>query len=251
MLLGGVLASACSFGGRGRKGTVPVQPDLPPLPDYVEMCVSKAVSLPGKMNGQAWDGIGKIGRKERKLIPDLAKAAAGGGYAAATAAAMHLGPTIFNKVKGPPDLRVRVQLGREFIIRTSMVKDTPIAAFPSSEANCAVIKAKEYGERVQFIVEDLDVGRPEVVGTISLVGIPAESIRKGTWEIFGFDQVVEIGITLQPMEKPKPRAALPPDDETPPPDEATPPAEAPPPAQPAPAQSPPPAEPGIKEPFSA
>lgn len=240
----------CGGSSRGRQGTVPVQPDLPPLPDYVEMCVSKVVALPAKPNGHAWDGIGKINRKARKLLPDLAAAAQGGGYAAAAAAAGSIGVSIFNKVKGPPDMRVRIQLGREFIIRTDMVKDTAIAAFPSSAANCAVIEAKEYSERVQFVVEDLDVGRPEVVGTVSLIGIPHDSIRNGTWAILGFDQVVEISVTLQPMEKPSRREALAP--------EAAPPTVAgdeepvtePPPSQPSPSQPSPSQPPVIKDPFS-
>lgn len=209
------LMTGCSFGGRGRGGTVPTQPDLPPLPEYVEVCVSKVVVLPAKMNGKAWDGVGKINRKQRKLIPDLVAAANGGGYAAAIGAAGSLGTSIFNKVKGPPDLRVQMQLGREQIIRTDMVKDTALAPFEASEANCAVIERKEYSERVQFVVEDMDVGKPEIAGTTSFIGIPVDAIRSGTWQVLGFDTVVEIELTLQPMEKPKRREALPEETEPP------------------------------------
>jgi hypothetical protein len=202
------LLPACSFMGRGSRGTVPVQPDLPPLPDFVEVCVSKAVVLPAKVNGKSWDGIGRANRKARKLLPDLIAASQGGGYAAALAAAGDVGTKVFNKVKGAPDLRVQMQLGREYIVRTDYVKDTAIAPFGASEANCAVIARKEYSERVQFVVEDMDVGKPEVVGTTSFVGIPVDAIRSGTWQVNGFDAVVEIQLTLQPMEKPKDRAPV-------------------------------------------
>lgn len=187
---------------------MPVQPDLPPLPEYVEVCVSKVVVLPGKVNGKAWDGIGRANRKARKLIPDLIAASQGGGYAAALSAAGSVGTTIFNKVKGPPDLRVQMQLGREYIIRTDYVKDTAIAPFGASEANCAVIERKEYSERVMFVVEDMDVGKPEIVGTNSFVGIPPEAIRSGKWQVMGFDAVVEIELTMQAMEKASSRPAL-------------------------------------------
>lgn len=185
-----------------------MQPDLPPLPEYVEVCVSKAVVLPAKVNGKSWDGIGRANRKARKLIPDLIAASQGGGYAAALAAAGDVGTKIFNKVKGAPDLRVQMQLGREYIVRTDYVKDTAIAPFGASEANCAVIAQKEYSERVQFVVEDMDVGKPEVVGTTSFVGIPVDAIRSGSWQVNGFDAVIEIQLTLQPMEKPKDRQPL-------------------------------------------
>lgn len=207
LLCSSVLLSGC-FKGRGSKGTVPVQPDLPPLPDFVEVCVSKAVVLPAKVNGKSWDGIGRVNRKARKLLPDLVAASQGGGYAAALSAAGSVGTTIFNKVKGPPDLRVQMQLGREYILRTDYVKDTAIAPFGSSEANCAVIARKEYGERVQFVVEDVDVGKTEVVGTTSFVGIPVDAIRSGSWQVLGFDAVVEIELTMQPMEKASDRAPL-------------------------------------------
>ncbi len=212
-------------GGRGRKGTVPVQPDLPPLPDYVEVCVSKAIVLPAKMDGHAWDGVGRANRKARKMIPELVAASQGGGYAAAMAVAGDVGTTLFNKVKGPPDLRVRMQLGRPMIIRTDMIKDSAIAAFGATEASCAVIEKKEYVERVRFFVEDLDVGRPEIVGSTSFVGIPEEALRTGSWTVYGFDSVVEIELTLQPMRKPeKPRQELVPETEPPsgPPDEEAP-----------------------------
>lgn len=207
LLCSSVLLGGC-FKGRGSKGTVPVQPDLPPLPEFVEVCVSKAVVLPAKVNGKSWDGIGRVNRKARKLLPDLIAASQGGGYAAALSAAGSVGTTVFNKVKGPPDLRVQMQLGREYILRTDYVKDTAIAPFGSSEANCAVIARKEYGERVQFVVEDVDVGKTEVVGTTSFVGIPVEAIRSGTWQVLGFDAVVEIQLTMQPMEKASDRAPL-------------------------------------------
>ena len=209
VLLCSILVAACSFGGRGRKGTVPVQPDLPPLPDFVEVCVSSAIVVPAKVDGKAWDGIGRINRKSRKMLPDMIAAAKGGGYTAALAAAGSVGTTVFNKVKGPPDLRVQMQLGREFIIRTDMVKDTAIAPFGASETSCAVIERKEYSERVQFVVEDMDVGKPEIVGTTSFVGIPVDAIRTGSWQVKGFDAVVEIELTLQPMEKPEAREPLP------------------------------------------
>lgn len=199
---------ACGFKGRGSKGTVPVQPDLPPLPDFVEVCVSKAISLPAKVNGKSWDGIGRASRRSRKMLPDLIAASRGGGYAAALNAAGSVGTAAFNKVKGPPDLRVQMQLGREYILRTDYVKDSAIAPFGSSEANCAVIASKEYGERVQFVVEDVDVGKPEIVGTTSFVGIPVEALRSGSWTVLGFDAVVEIELTLQPMEKAPERAPL-------------------------------------------
>ncbi len=199
---------SCGFKGRGSKGHVPVQPDLPPLPDFVEVCVSKAISLPSKVNGKSWDGIGRANRKARKLLPDLIAASQGGGYTAALNAAGSVGSAIFNKVKGPPDLRVQMQLGREYILRTDYVKDTAIAPFGASEANCAVIASKEYGERVQFVVEDVDVGKPEVVGTTSFVGIPVEALRSGSWTVLGFDAVVEIELTLQPMEVATERAPL-------------------------------------------
>lgn len=208
IILFAALMSACSFSGRGSRGTVPVQPDLPPLPEFVEVCVSKAVVLPAKVNGKSWDGIGRANRKARKLIPDLVAASQGGGYAAALAAAGDVGTKIFNKVKGAPDLRVQMQLGREYIVRTDYVKDTAIAPFGASEANCAVIAKKEYSERVQFVVEDMDVGKPEVVGTTSFVGIPVEALRSGSWQVNGFDAVIEIQLTLQPMEKPKDRQPL-------------------------------------------
>ena len=185
-----------------------MQPDLPPLPEFVEVCVSKAVVLPAKVNGKSWDGIGRANRKARKLIPDLIAASQGGGYAAALAAAGDVGTKIFNKVKGAPDLRVQMQLGREYIVRTDYVKDTAIAPFGASEANCAVIAKKEYSERVHFVVEDMDVGKPEVVGTTSFIGIPVDAIRSGTWQVNGFDAVVEIQLTMQPMEKPKDRKPL-------------------------------------------
>jgi len=202
------LATACSFSGRGSGGTVPVQPDLPPLPEFVEVCVSKAVVLPAKVNGKSWDGIGRANRKARKLLPDLIAASKGGGYAAAMVAAGEVGTKIFNKVKGPPDLRVQMQLGREYIVRSDFVKDTAIAPFGASEANCAVIAKKEYSERVQFVVEDVDVGKPEIVGTTSFIGIPVDAIRSGTWQVNGFDAVVEIQLTLQPMEKAEERKPL-------------------------------------------
>lgn len=208
LILSVALMSACSFMGRGSRGTVAVQPDLPPLPDFVEVCVSKAVVLPAKVNGKSWDGIGRANRKARKLLPDLIAASQGGGYAAAMMAAGDVGSKVFNKVKGPPDLRVQMQLGREYIVRTDYVKDTAIAPFGASEANCAVIAKKEYSERVQFVVEDMDVGKPEVVGTTSFVGIPVDAIRSGTWQVNGFDAVVEIQLTLQPMEKASDRAPL-------------------------------------------
>ncbi|MGH1340301.1 MAG: hypothetical protein ACRBN8_02025 [Nannocystales bacterium] len=202
-----VLLGGC-FRGRGSKGTVPVQPDLPPLPEFVEVCVSKAVVLPAKLNGKSWDGIGRANRKARKLLPDLIAASQGGGYAAALSAAGSVGTTVFNKVKGPPDLRVQMQLGREYIVRTDYVKDTAIAPFGSSEANCAVIAREEYGERVQFVVEDVDVAKTEVVGTTSFVGIPVDAIRSGSWQVLGFDAVVEIELTMQPMEKASNRVPL-------------------------------------------
>lgn len=210
-----ILSSACSFSGRGSRGTVPVQPDLPPLPEFVEVCVSKAVVLPAKVNGKSWDGVGRVDRRARKLIPDLISASQGGGYAAALSAAGSVGTKVFNKVKGPPDLRVQMQLGREYIVRTDHVKDTAIAPFGASEANCAVIAKDEYSERVQFVVEDMDVGKPEIVGTTAFVGIPVEAIRSGSWQVNGFDAVVEIQLTLQPMEKPKDRRPL--NEETAPP----------------------------------
>lgn len=188
---------------------MPTQPALPPLPDFVEVCVSKAVVLPAKVDGKAWDGIGRANRKARKLLPELIAASQGGGYAAAMMAAGDVGTTIFNKVKGPPDLRVQLQLGRHYIVRTDFVKDTAIAPFGASEANCAVIEKKEYSERVQFVVEDVDVGKPEVVGTTSFVGIPVDAIRSGTWQVNGFDAVVELQLTLQPMEKASERVPLP------------------------------------------
>ncbi len=173
------------------------------------MCISKAVVLPSKMTGKAWDGIGHLRRKDAKLLGDMAGAAAGGGYAAAVSAAGTVGAAIFDKVKGPPDLRVRVQLGREYIIRTDMIKDAAIAAFGATENSCAVLERKEYAERLQFFVEDMDIGKPEMVGTKSFVGIPPESIRQGTWQIYGFESVVEIEMTFQPMEKPAKRQPLP------------------------------------------
>lgn len=238
-----VLMAGCfGAGRRGRKGTVPVQPDLPPLPELVEMCISKAVVLPAQISGKSWDGVGKIRRKDANLIGDIAAAAAGGGYAAAVSAAGTVGASIFNKVKGPPDLRVRVQLGREYIIRTDMVKDTAIAAFGANEHSCSVIERKEYGERLQFFVEDMDVGKPEMVGSKSLVGIPPEAIREGTWQIYGFEQVVEIEMTFQPMENAAKRQPLPEETE-PPPGPADEPAEAEA-DEPAEAE---PAEPEVKE----
>ncbi len=243
--LGLSLVMGCSIsGGRGREGTVPTQPALPPLPEFVEICISKAVVLPAKMDGKSWDGIGRIGRKSRKLIPDLAAAAQTGGYSAALSAAGAVGTSVFNKVKGPPDLRVQMQLGRDFIIRTDQVKDSTIAAFGANEASCAVIERKEYSERVQFVVEDLDVGKPEVAGSKSLVGIPVEAIQSGTWQVFGFDSVVEIELTLQPMEKRKNRKSLP--QETAPPTVPDGPE-----PQPAPAEAPAPAEPGAETPEPA
>ena len=202
------LLTACAFKGRGSRGTVPTQPDLPTLPEFVEVCVSKAVVLPAKVDGKALDGLGRASRKARKLLPSLIAASQGGGHAAAVVAAGEVGATIFNKVKGPPDLRVQLQLGREYIVRTGFVKDTVIAPFGASEANCAVIAKKEYSERVQFVVEDVDVGKPEVVGTTSFVGIPVEALRSGTWQVNGFDAVVELQLTLQPMEKASERAPL-------------------------------------------
>lgn len=216
LIYGLIVATAGCFGGRrGRKGTVPVEPDLPPLPEYAEMCISKAVVLPSKMNGKRWDGLGRMRRKDAKMLSEMAGAAAGGGYAAAIAAAGTVGVSIFNKVKGPPDVRVRVQLGREYIIRTDPVKDTAIAAFGASKHSCAVLERKEYSERLQFFVEDIDVGRPEMIGTKSFVGIPPEAIHEGTWQIYGFEGVVEIEMTFQPMQKPRARQALP--EETAPP----------------------------------
>lgn len=201
-LLLGLGACGGLSGGRGRQGTVPVQPDLPPLPDFVEVCVSKAIVLPSKIDGQAWDGIGRARRQTRKLLPEIVAASQSGGYEAALLAAGELGVGVFNHVKGPPDVRVSMQLGRPMVIRSEMNKDATISAFNASEDNCAVIEAKEYGERVQFVVEDLDVGRPDLIGTTSFIGIPEDALRSGTWRLNGFDGVVELELTLQPMEKP-------------------------------------------------
>jgi hypothetical protein len=197
---------------RGRGGAVPVERDLPPLPEAVELCISKAVVLPGKLDGRPWDGVGRADRDARKLIPHLAAAASTGGYSAALSAAGTVGAAVFNKVKGPPDLRVRVQIGRDHVIRSRIAADGAIAAFASDENNCAVIERKEYDERIQLIVDDMDVGKPELAGTTSFIGIPPEAILEGTWLVTGFDQVVELGFTMQPMQKPAaPRPALPPE----------------------------------------
>jgi hypothetical protein len=55
-----------------------------------------------------------------------------------------------------------------------------------------------------------------MIGTKSFVGIPPESIRKGTWQIYGFEGVVEIEMTFEPMEKATKRQPLPEESEPPP-----------------------------------
>lgn len=171
-------------------------PPTAALPDAVELCISKVISLPGKMDGRVWDGLGTVDGAETLI--KIASLAAKGGYAAVLAAAPQVASMV-QKAKGPPDLVVRAQLGHDWIISTPMQKDSVIATYGASLNVCSVIEKVRYQDLLRFEVTDMDLSEHDPVGSKTLAGIPAKAIRDRVWTINGFDQVIEIEITLDPQ----------------------------------------------------
>jgi len=170
-------------------------PPTAALPDAVELCVSKVISLPAKMDGRVWDGFGRVDGAQ--ALAQVAALAAKGGYAAVLAAAPHVASMV-QKAKGAPDLVVKVQLGPDWIISTPMQKDSVIATHGASPEVCRVVEKARYQDLLRFEVTDMDLSEHDPVGSKTLPGIPAEAIRERVWTINGFDQVIEIEVTLDP-----------------------------------------------------
>lgn len=166
------------------------------LPDAVELCVSKVISLPAKMDGRVWDGFGRV--EGAANLAKMASLAATGGYAAVLAAAPEV-VSMVQKAKGPPDLFVKVQIGHDWIISTPMQKDSVIATYGASSTVCRVVEKARYQDLLRFEVTDMDLSEHDPVGSKTLAGIPAEAIRDRVWTINGFDQVIEIEVTLDPQ----------------------------------------------------
>lgn len=178
-------------------------------PKY-EVCATKAIIMPAKLSGEAWDSGGK--KESPDALRAMAAVAMTGGLAALEGAGSL--SSILQGGSGTPDIFLRISFNKKPTIRTSRVFNALNPQWGAKAEHegchlkngemacntCAVLTEAQLDDMVDIEVVDEDAFMDDPVGRVTIPkGVPADARAAGLWEVKPFDQVLVLQLSLRAL----------------------------------------------------